>query len=271
MRNAILFYYWNDRLTGSITNLFEYFLCMYEQNKDVEIIFVNGEKEGINKFIDVMYDRCDIKDLAGFEGNIKIIPRYKLMYEQFDRALVLDFGTIPQIKGLIRVKDLIVLSEKKTEDPEFFFSKDLYPVTYYGEMPFHYKDKNYRMKMLFNRYKKLKTVEPGIFVSSPHNKNQNFIKTLSLPDKPIIFKTRNHKQNLFEQFDTFLYYHADKWFDPHPRLFVESAFYEKEIYYFNIPERIDGSFYRYHDVLENGVEGRTLDKHDELVQLMTEK
>jgi hypothetical protein len=175
------------------------------------------------------------------------------------------------LKGLIRVKDLIVLSEKKTEDPEFFFSKDLYPVTYYGEMPFHYRDKNYRMKMLFNRYKKLKTVEPGIFISSPHNDSKRFIQTLNLPDKPIIFKTRNHKKNLFEQFDTFLYYHADKWFDPHPRLFVESAFYGKQIYYFNIPNVLDGSFYRYHDVLEHGITGRTLDKYDELVQLMTEK
>lgn len=272
MRNAIIFYYWNDKLTGSVINLFEYFLCMYQYNKNIEIIFVNGEKEGIDKFIRIMYDRYDIKDLAGFESNLKIVKRYKLMYEQFDRALVLDFGTISEIKGLIRVKDLIVISEKKTEEPEFFFSKDLYPVTYYGEMPFHYKDQAYRMKMLFDRYKKLESVKPKIFLNSPHNDKRDFVKRLDLPpDKPIIYKTRDHRKNLFEQFDTYVYYHANKWFDPHPRLFVESAFYDKEIVYYNFPGVKDGSYYRYHDVMEYGIQNRNLDKEDVIVRLMTEK
>jgi hypothetical protein len=218
-----------------------------------------------------MYNRCDIEDLRGFENNIKIIKRYKLMYEQFDRALVLDFGTISEIKGLIRVKDLIVISEKKTEDPNFFFRKDLYPVTYYGEMPFHYKDKAYRMKMLFDRYKKLKNVESAIFINSPHNDKKDFVKRLDLPDKPILFKTRDHRQNLFEQFDTYVYYHANKWFDPHPRLFVECTFYGKEIIYFNYPGIRDGSYHRYLDVIKNGIQYRNLDKDDEIVRLMIEK
>lgn len=271
MKSTILFYYWNDRLTGSIINLFEYFLCMYQYKKDVEIVFVDGEKDGIDKFIKIMYDRCNIEDLRGFESNMRILKRYKLMYEQFDRALVLDFGTISEIRGLIRVKDLIVISEKKTEDPNFFFRKDLYPVTYYGEMPFHYRDEEYRMKMLFDRYKEIKNVEPGIFINSPHNKRKDFVKRLKLPNKPILFKTRDHKRNLFEQFDTYVYYHADKWFDPHPRLFVECTFYGKEIMYFNHPKRMDGSYYRYNDVIKNGIDGRTLNKDDTIVRLMTEK
>ena len=56
---------------------------------------------------------------------------------------------------------------------------------------------------------------------------------LDLPDKPIILKSGNHLGNLFEKFDTYVYYHANKWFDPHPRLFRECKFYGKEIHYIN--------------------------------------
>jgi hypothetical protein len=161
---------------------------------------------------------------------------------------------------------LVVISEKKTDDPEFFFRKDLYNVTYYGEMPFHYRDEEYRMKFLLDRYKKLKTVDEAIFINSPHNEDLSFVDELSLPDKPIIYKTRNHKDNLFEKFDTYVYYHANKWFDPHPRLFIESAFYDKEILYFNPQNIMDGSFYRYKDLMERGIEGRTLTKDDEIVR-----
>jgi hypothetical protein len=266
MKSTILFYYWNNRLTGSTINLFEYFLTIYQYNKDVELLIVDGDDDGIKDFIDLVYDRYNIDDLRGFESNIRTVTRYKLIREKFDNVLVLDFGTINRVKGFISPENLIVISEKKTEDPEFFFRKDLYNVTYYGEMPFHYKDKDYRMKYMFDRYKKLNKVESAIYVNSPHNDDHSFIEELSLPDKPIIFKARKHQKNLFEQFDIYVYYHANKWFDPHPRLFVECTFYEKEIMYFNPQNIIDGSYYRYNDILKNGIKDRNLTKDDEIVR-----
>jgi len=265
MKTSILFYHWNNRLTGSVINLFEYFLKIYELNKEAEIIFINGNVIDIKNLLKIVYDRYNIDDLKGFENNIRIVSRYKMMAEKLENVLILDYGTISKTKGFISPKNLIVISEKYTSDPNFFFSKELYNVTYYGEMPFHYRDKEYRMKFLFDRYKKLKNVDEAIFLNSPHNHDFSFVEDLELPDKPIIYKTRSHRDNLFEKFDTFVYYHADKWFDPHPRLFVESKFYDKDIIYFNHPNIIDGSYYRYNDVLENGIDNRNMTKNDEVI------
>jgi len=265
MRTSLLFYHWNNRLTGSVINLFEYFLAIYEHNKEAEIIFIDGNVMDTKELIKIVYDRYDVDDLKGFENNIRIVSRYKLMAEQFKNVLILDYGTINKTRGFISPENLVVISEKHTDEPDFFFRKDLYNVTYYGEMPFHYRDREYRMKFLFDRYKKLKSVDDAIFLTSPHNHDFSFIKDIKLPDKPIIYKTRNHRENLFEKFNTYVYYHADTWFDPHPRLFVESKFYNKDIIYFNIPKIIDGSYYRYNDVLENGIKDRNMTKNDEVI------
>lgn len=266
MKSSILFYYWNDGLTGSTINLFEYFFTIYEQNKNIDLVFVDGGKEGIKYFIEIMYNRYNIKDLSGFEHNIRIVKRHKLLREKFENVLVLDYGTVHRVKSFISPKNLIVISEKNTDNPDFFFRKDLYNVTYYGEMPFHYKDKDYRMKFMFDRFKKLRKVKSAIYINSPKNDDFSFVDTLPLPDKPIIYKSRGHKDNLFEQFDTYVYYHANKWFDPHPKLFVECKFYDKEILYFNPQKIIDGSFYRYNDIMKNGINDRLLTKDDEIVR-----
>jgi len=266
MRSTLLFYHWSRKLTGSVINIFEYFLTIYEHNKNVELIIVNGKKESIQTWINVMYDRYDIQDLSGFESNIKIIPLYKLLKEKFDNVLVLDFGTIDGVKGFISPKNLVVISEKNTQIDRYFFKKELYNVTYYGEMPFHYRDKQYRMKFMFSRFKKLRNVTSSIYINSPHNQDFSFVKSLPLPNKPILYKSRVHQKNLFEKFDTYVYYHANKWFDPHPRLFVECKYYEKDILYFNPHGIKDGSYYRYNDILKNGIEGRNNSKDDEIVR-----
>jgi hypothetical protein len=72
--------------------------------------------------------------------------------------------------------------------------------------------------------------------------------------------------NLFEHFDAYIYYHANKWFDVHPRLFLECAFYNKDIHYFNKFNVKDGSYYRYHDLMKYGMEDRHLNEHDEIVK-----
>ena len=122
------------------------------------------------------------------------------------------------------------------------------------------------MKFMFDRYKALNKVDNAIYMNSPHNDNYDFIESLPLPDKPVIYKSRTHKKNLFEQFDTYVYYHANTWFDPHPRLFIECKYYDKEILYFNPDNIIDGSHYRYEDIQKNGVNNRTLTKNDEIVR-----
>lgn len=253
-------------MNGSIINVLEYFLCAYEYNPDIKLIFINGGTENYNHFIRTVEDRYNLDGLDGYKDNIILMPKKQLIRNRFGRVLIVDYGTIPQIKGLLSAKELLIITEVLLDQSDFILNKNLYNVTYYGEMPFHYWNKQYRMKMLLDRMKPLKKVESGIYINSPHNHDFSFVESLELPNKPILFKERIHKDNLFELFDTYVYYHANKWFDPHPRLFVECTHYNKEILYFNNPGILDGSFYRYNDVMRNGTKDRNLSKEDEIIK-----
>ena len=268
--NAILFYVTPSfRLTGSVLNAMEYFIEANSHNKDVKLVLVNGTPNFKKNITQIAKERYDLGLFRGIGIGMDIINVRKanLVVHKFDTVLVLDFMTINQTKGLINAEKILVISEKHTADPEYFYSKDLYNVEYYGEMPWHYRDHEYRMKMLFDRYKPLKNVEEATYINSPHNDmlNIELLKKYDLPT-PYLFKSKtNHRENLFEKFTHYVYYHADKWFDPHPRLMLECAFYEKKLHYINPIDRQDGSWYRWRDLQENGLKDRTLSKDDEII------
>lgn len=267
MKNVVLFYIYKPlEITGSTINAIEYFLAIYEHNPDIKLVLVNGDEMVRDMFINLAESRYDIDDLD-YKDSIICLSKIKLIRNTFDKALVLDFETIKETRELFRANEIIVIQEKHTEKEEYRFDKiNSKNITLYGEMPFQKKDVQYRMKMLFHRFKSLRTVKPAIYVNSPRNKDYSFLKKLDLPNKPIIYKTRNHLDNMFEQFDTYLYYHADTWFDPHPRLFHECLFYCKEIIYKAGTKRLDGSYYRYIDMSAKGLQGRILGRNDEIVR-----
>lgn len=275
--NYVLFYVVPAfRLTGSTINAIEYFLAGYEYNRKLKLILINSSLSFRKKIIKIIKERYILDGIEDFETNILHLKKSDLPSLDLDTVLVLDYVTINQTKGIINPNKLLVISEKLTEVEEYFYNKSLYNVTYYGEMPFHYKDKKYRMKCLFSRYKALGDVQKGTYVNSP--KNDNFYQRpynplndvidsfLHLP-KPFIFKSKTKpEENLFEKFTDYLYYHADKWFDPHPRLFLECRFYNKCITYSNPHKVKDGSWYRFNDLQMNGLHNRTLNEEDEIIK-----
>lgn len=263
--NAIIFYEFNQLLTGSTINAIEYFLAAYEHNRDLKLVFINATNKTIKKFVDIVEDRYDLNGIENYKDNIIRIPKSKIVKFNFDTVLVLDYNTIGKTKGILRANKIIVIAEKYQE--KYFYDPLKYNVTIYGEMPFQYKDVDYRMKCLFNRYKPLQNVEVGTFINSPRNdEDLSWVEyRLNVPH-PIIYKSKtDHKKKLFEHFTTYLYYHANTWFDPHPRLFLECEYYGKDIVYLNPFKIMDGSFYRYQDVSEKGLVNRTLNKYDEII------
>jgi len=249
-----------------VFNAFEYYFSILEHNPNFYLYILNStQKEFENIFYPIFENRYYLDDID-YKKNIRIIPKQKLIYEKFDKVLVLDYGTIWRTKGFLNAKDITVICEKHTDDPNYMFNKDLYKVTYFAEMPFVYSDHRYRMKLGFNRFKKLGKSVKRIYINSPYNDDFSFVKGLDLPNKEIIYKTDDHLTNLFEQFDEYVYYHANKWFDPHPRLVLECTFYDKKIHYYNTHMVKDGSYYRYRDIKENKLKNRTLNKDDEIVQ-----
>jgi hypothetical protein len=269
--NVILFYVTPSfRLTGSVLNALEYFIEANSYNSNVELVLVNGTPIFKKNILQIAKERYDLGMFGtmGLKNHITSVRKANLVAHKFDTVLVLDYMTISHTRGLLNAEKILVISEKYTSDPEYFFKKDLYNVEYYGEMPFHYRDHEYRMKMLFDQYKPLKKVEEGTYINSPHNGilDIELLDRYDLPT-PFIFKSKtNHKENLFEKFTHYVYYHADKWFDPHPRLMLECAFYEKELFYINPIDRQDGSWYRWKDLQENGLKDRVLSKDDEIIR-----
>ena len=270
---AIIFNNYMNDINGAVTDLVEYYLCILEQNKNIRLLILNYNPTFEKILINLIRDRYELNNL-NFKKNIIGITKSDLLRMKFYRVLIVDYGTIVKVKGLINIKDInskiIIMSDLHTEKSSHIIDKKLYPegcVTYYGEMPFVYKDIQYHHKLLFSRLKPLTKVEPNIFLHSPKNDNFDFIPTLHLPrDKKIIFKTGQHKQHLFELFDTFIYYHANKWFDPRPRLMLECYFYGKKILYYNELKIKDGSYYLYNDMIQNGIKYRYLDESDEIVR-----
>jgi len=265
---AVLFYVFKHRpLVGSLFNAFEYFMKAYELDKEVKLIFVCGSKEDIEYYMSIFENRYDLSGLDDIRSNIITIKkRTSIVRHKFETVLVVDYSTINMTRGLFLPNKIVVISEKYTENPDFFYRKDFYNVIYYGEMPFHYRDINYRMKFLFERYKPLSSVEEAIYINSPNATDYDFVKELDLQNKPLIFKSRtSHLTNMFEKFDTYVYYHSNAWFDPHPRLMIESTFYEKEVLYFNKYKVKDGSYYRFEDLKQNGLNNRNLTEDDEVI------
>lgn len=270
MKAVLFFVVPTFRLTGSTINAIEYFLEGYDHNPDLMLYLINGTKAYRRKILKLIYDRYVMDGKLNALHNIKCISKYDIPSQNFDTVLVVDYVTIGEIKGIIRARKILVISEKYTELPQYFLSKSLYNVEYFGEMPFHYKDHEYRMKCLFSRYRKLGKVERGTYVNSPRNNDLDMDaireKYIHLP-APFIFKSKTKpEENLFEKFTHYLYYHADTWFDPHPRLFLECRYYNKVITYVN-PFRVkDGSWYRYDDLLNRGLYDRTLNVTDEIIR-----
>jgi len=263
---AVIFYEYNQLITGSTINMFEYFLCGYQYNKDLKLVLINATKHTIKKFMSIINDRYILDGIEDFEKNIIQTSKSGLIRMKFNTVLVLDYNTINHTRGILRADKIIVISEKYTE--RYFFSKTKYNVTYYGEMPFHYRDIKYRMKCLFYRFKPLYEVKIGSYINSPRNDEniESLALSLGAPEPYITKSKTKHKENLFERFTTYVYYHADKWFDPHPRLFLECKYYGKEIIYYNPTGVKDGSWYRYYDVLLNGLRDRTLNSKDEIIR-----
>lgn len=261
-------------INGAIIDVFEYYFAILEHNKNVKLYLIDFDNNFKNYLISLMEERYYLEDLK-WKENIVQIKRFNIVKYQFGRVLIIDYTTINKLRGILRaehldiITEITVISDLHTDNPEYMFRKDLYNVTYYGEMPFVYKDEQYRMKLLFDRFKPLSKVEEGFYIHAPKNKKANAIPSfLNLDRKfPIYYKQEKHMKNFFEYFNIYIYYHSNEYFDPHPRLPLECLFYQKRVMYYNEKLIKDGSYYRFKDLNENGLKNRFLNKHDEIIKL----
>lgn len=263
-------------INGAIIDAFEYYIAILEYNPDFKLFMPGFTKPYLEFLKSIFQERYYLDDLK-WEDNIVLLSSKGTMRYKFDKVLILDYGSISRLKGILVSKEIIILSDLYTDTEEFMFRKDLYNTTFYGEMPFVYKDYQYTMKMLFDRYKPLNKIQRGYYITAPTELNGPGLSEIEKEriknevcfreGAPIYFKKEEHMSNLFEYFDIYIYYHLNRYFDPRSRLPVESLFYGKQIKYINKHNVKDGSYYRFCDLKENGISNRILNKDDEVVRL----
>lgn len=283
MRSCILIYVsiFEGRwiINGSFIDAIEYFLSIYEHNKNIDLVFLGSIGSDRGTILNLIKDRYDLSGLEGWEERVVFKKHLDILRIVFNRVLVVDYTTIKKTKGLLRANEIHVIVERYTENKEYMYNKSLQSVTYWGEMPFEYRDKEYRMKLLFDRIKKPRDVKDQVYLTyGPILKNSGYDQKIDtdkvLKEKGIIksvfLKKSSPTDNFFEQFNMLVYIKTAKseW-DTHPRIFVECAYFEKEIIYDNQTVVKDGSYYRYNDTLINGARNRTLNKDDEIISLFS--
>lgn len=257
----------NPIINGSVIDVLEYFLAIYEYNKDFKLLLLKSNKDTMEYIHEVVRSRYNLNGIENFRNNIEIVTIGDLFIKRIKKALIADYITIKNLDSLSFCDKLFIICSTHNNYKNPF--KKLNKTVSFGEMPFDDRDENYKLKILFKRFPLINTdkVNSGILLNSPRNNNidpiRDFIKH---QNKPLIFKRQKHLVNFFKQFDTYIYYHANKCFDAHPRLFLECEFYNKEIFYINNHGIKDGSYYRYYDLVENGLDNRFLEKEDEIVR-----
>lgn len=278
----------HHKVMGSVIDAIEYFLVSYLYNSNSYLIIVhvtnephcNTYKDKLVSLINNRYDYPISSDI--YSNNILVMNQIQLVRTKLKTAVLLDWGTIPRIRGLVNSDNTIIISE--LSDDVFMLDKNKYNnLSYYGEMPFVYKDYQYNMKFAFDFYRKIPDdveIPNNVYINAPDSnaansditKNKEIMDYLNnhseLKDKSILMKSTKHLNNMFHHFNSYLYYNTGEYFDPHPRLFHECYFYGKKLYYENPKEIKDGSYYRWNDLQVNGLKNRVLDKNDEIIQVL---
>ena len=257
----------HNKVTGSVIDMLEYFMVanltapVYLLLIDIPHYSIENYREHLMYLMSNRYNYpYDLRD------KIVLLNKIDLLKYELNECVLVDWGTIPHIRGLLRAKHISVITE--LTDEQFFLDKQKYNVTYFTEMPFAYCDEQYTMKFAFEFFKPLSYAKEAIYVNCPGDiDNLSATKYVEMFNKPFFFKQEQHVSNLFEQFDEYIYYHSH-YFDPHPRLFHECFFYEKRINYVNAQNIQDGSYYRFNDLAVNKLRNRYLDSNDEIIRIL---
>jgi len=266
------------KVNGSLVDTLDYFITIYEHNPDIKLVLLESSESHKNKLRNFVLNRYNLD--AGFIhlmfDNIIVCSRLDLRMAKINKLLLMDLGTIRDIYNYCPIvcEDIHIIVEDGSEG---IFKK----AKYYSEIPeiFDvYGSTRYIIKMRLDLIKKPTIIKSGTYVNHRNNPlyidfNPNYVREHMIVKAEMdmvydnwFFKKDTPVDNLFEEFDTFVYYKSCDWFDTHPRLFTECFYFNKKIIYINKGNVKDGSWYRYYDLINNGINHRFLTKDDEIVK-----
>lgn len=267
------------KMMGSLVDAIDYFITIHEVNKDITLVMLNSSIEYKEKLLAFIRNRYDLSStqFSSLFKNIQVMSYENIRVSVANRVLLLDYYTVRMLYDYCPIvyKKLYIIVENGSEK---VFKK----AKFYTEIPEIFDvdgSKPYIMKMRLDIVKKPKIVKNLVYVnhrpdpsnSHPRDRYKKEHEAVTQEMNEMFgdnwfFKKDSPVDNLFEEFNTFVYYKSSDWFDTHPRLFVECAYFNKEIIYINKENTKDGSWYRYNDLLSNGIKHRMLDTSDEIVK-----
>lgn len=282
----------NDNIVpmGSLYDSLEYFMKIYETNKDIQLIFHlisrDGRKsypalmkspandlEKIKSEIRAILDGKYLIDDYAFMDNIHIADLKELFFNNhLNKILTIDLITPKKFKNFMaRAKEIFIIPEWTKR--EFLYQSKMNKVTYYTELPFCHCDVPYKMKFDFERLKPIDSYQEKLYVNYPKldiNDDQRIMDEIQKINKPLLIKENQFLYDLHNHFDEYAYFQSNAWFDPHPKLFHECKYYVKQYHYFNWRGVKDGAYYRYYDSLTENLKDRQINKDDIIVQRMSD-
>ena len=176
------------------------------------------------------------------------------------RTLILDVHTFERVHRFLRNNILCYsnLSNGRLRSS----TKE---VTYYGFYPYQAYDKRALLKFHFSIYKPIEKPPQGrVLISSSKTRYEDIKLPGELKNREKLYKDKNrHHTEMFEQFETLYYFNSE--LDTNNRLIPECFFYGKEVILESNGNYGDSTFFRYSDILKNGLGSYVLDHSDIMV------
>ena len=276
--NAIIFRCYH--INGALIDVIEYYLQTQKLNKDTKLILIIKSHLTLEDVFKIIKDRYDID--FNYKDNIIILEtEYKLIYLTFDNILIMDYGTTSVLPYTLASHYHIIYDHDKNYIKRFYDYIDRPNYTVYNEMPYGIGNIDYKLKFPFELYKKVNKNKSNCYINCSGKSATELTRALTLTDKNIIVSgdkkikstdritvLMKHPKKFFELWDTYMYIHDGKYFEPRCRLLMESYYYNKNIIYDNQYKIKDGSWYRYNELQEIGLEDRFFKPDDPIMSVL---
>jgi len=250
----------HKKINGSLFYAFEYFVFLNKFKKTVFYIS-NIRDEYIGELKEVFKNRYNFNNhLLDRIIAIKTIKQYTLINKNIKKALFVDVRSYENIHAFLNCPLVIYSNEAHeitTKKPHKVFG-------YYDYQNFQIKEK---LKFNFEIYKPISNKKTNTALVTRVLGAENVIHKIDIKENNIIYKPKEHAiESVFEKFDTLYYYHS--FLDTNNRLIVESLYYNKNVEIIYTGLKKDSVYYRYNDIMNNGVDGYRLTKDDLIIQEM---
>jgi len=257
-------------MNGALFDVLDYYLFAKSINKDIKLILIRSknymDEDQLYRHI---MNRYNLQD-GWKDGIIWLKKSYQLVSMKFKNIIVMDYFTTKILKYTNAEKFHLMYDHDK-EYIEYYKSciKDK-RFEIYNEMPFGIGNIHYKLKIPVHLYKQPEKSKPNCYINCSGGKSLSELeRAKKLTDKNLLVLS-NVPDNFFELWDTYMYIHDGKYFEPRCRLLLEAKMFHKKIIYDNIYEIRDGSYYRWKEIknLKKLPKQRVLTEEDKLIKIL---